>query len=106
MIASLIQLAIGVLLIVSMWKIFEKLGEQGWKAIVPIYNIIVLMQILKWDLWKIVFFFIPIVNLYFAFLFYRDLAAKFGKGSGYAIGILFLSFIFLPMLAFKEEVVA
>lgn len=100
---ALIYLAVCVLMLVSMWKIFEKLGEAGWKSLIPIYNVIVLLQLLKWDLWKIVLFIIPLVNIIFSFLLMKDLAARFGKGTGYAVGLFLLSFVFLPMLAFKEE---
>lgn len=103
MVAIIIYLAVCVLMLVSMWKILEKLGEAGWKSLIPIYNIIVLLQLLKWDLWKIVLFIIPIVNIIFSFLLMKDLAARFGKGTGYAVGLFLLIVVFLPMLAFKEE---
>lgn len=99
---AIIYLAILALMLVSMWKIFVKLGIDGWKSIIPIYNLIVLMEALKWDLWKIILFLIPIVNIVFGFLLLKDLAAKFGKGIGFAIGLFFLSFIFLPILAFSD----
>lgn len=107
MIGSIIQLLLGVLVIVSLWKIFEKFGEPGWAAIVPIYNLYILLRIIGWEPIKILFFLIPIYNIYLAFLCYKELAAKFGKGTtAYAIGILLLPFIFLPMLAFQEDVIA
>lgn len=102
----LFYLAVIILMLVSMWKIFEKLGEDGWKSIIPIYNFIVLLQIVKWDLWKIILFFIPVVNIIFLFLLYNELGGKFGKGTGFTIGILFLPFVFLPLLAFNAEVVS
>lgn len=102
-IVSLIYLAVGVLMLAGMWKIFVKLGEDGWKAIIPIYNLIVLLPILKWELWKIVLLFIPIVNIVFSFFLNRDLAARFGKSTGFAVGMFILPFIFYPMLGFKEE---
>lgn len=105
-IISILYLAIIVLMIMGYWKIFEKLGEPGWKCLIPIYNIIVLMEKINWDVWKIVLFFIPIAQIIFAFLFWRDLGAKFGKGTGFAIGLMFLPFIFIPLLGFKGEVVA
>jgi len=103
---AILYLAVCALMLVSMWKIYEKLGTDGWKAIIPIYNTIVLLELLKWDIWKIVLFFIPVVNIVFSFLLMRDLAKKFGKGDGYAVGLFLLSIVFIPMLAFKEDVVA
>lgn len=96
----MISLILYVLTVIGLWKIFEKLGEAGWKSLIPIYNLIVLLQLLKWDLWKIVLFIIPLVNLFFTFMLWWDLSKKFGKGAGFAIGILFLPFIFIPILGF------
>lgn len=44
-ISSLISLAVGVLMIIAMWKIFTKAGEAGWKAIIPIYNMYIMFKI-------------------------------------------------------------
>ncbi len=94
------MLAFAVLMIASMWKVFAKAGKPGWAAIVPIYNIVVLLEIIRKPMWWIVMFFIPIVSLIFAILMYVELAKVFGKGGGFAAGLIFLSPIFLPILAF------
>lgn len=104
MFASLIQLACIVLIVVSLWKIFEKFGEKGWAAVIPFYNLYVLIRIVGWKPVKFWFFFIPIYNIYLAYLLYKDLAAKFDCGTpAYAIGLLLLPFVFLPLLAFRSE---
>ncbi|NDV80423.1 DUF5684 domain-containing protein [Bacteroides sp. 51] len=103
----MIGLIINILIIVGMWKIFEKLGEAGWKAIIPIYNMIVLAQALKWtEVWKIVMLFVPVVNIYFVILLMNDLSKRFGKGVGFTVGLILLSFIFIPVLGFGAEPVA
>lgn len=102
LVVNIIQLAVGILVIASLWQIFVKAGEEGWKAIIPIYNYIVLLQIVGRPVWWIILFFIPLVNLVILFLVFKDLAEGFGKGTGYAIGMLLLSVIFLPMLAFGD----
>lgn len=43
---SLIILAFYVLIIVAQWKIFTKAGQEGWKALIPIYNVVVLYKII------------------------------------------------------------
>lgn len=104
---SLIQFLVCIISLVSLWKIFEMFGEKGWAAIIPFYNLIVLLRIVKWEPYKFWLFFIPIYNIYLAYLLYKDLAAKFGQGTpGFAVGILLLPFIFLPLLAFKSKPVA
>jgi len=94
--------ALFLLLVVSMWKVFAKAGKPGWAAIVPIYNIVVMLEITGKPLWWIVLFFIPLVNFVAAILLSLALAEKFGKGAGFGIGIAFLSFVFLPILAFGD----
>lgn len=99
--SSIISLAIMVLMIVSMWKINTTFGQPGWACIIPFYNIIVLLRIVGWDPVKFWFFFIPIYNIYLSFMLLKDLAAKFGKDTGFAVGLFFLGFIFFPLLAFN-----
>jgi hypothetical protein len=93
-------LAISLFIIVSMWKVYTKAGKPGWAAIIPIYNLVVLLQIVRKPLWWIVMFLIPFVNFIFCILVYVELAKSFGKGVGFAIGLLFLSPIFMAILAF------
>ncbi|WP_147868253.1 DUF5684 domain-containing protein [Stieleria maiorica] len=97
-----IQLAILVVVIAGLWKTFEKAGKPGWGAIIPIYNIILLLQIAGRPIWWIVLFFIPLVNLILAIIVSIDVAKNFGKGVGYGIGLAFLGFIFYPMLGFGD----
>ncbi|MEQ9499411.1 MAG: DUF5684 domain-containing protein [Deltaproteobacteria bacterium] len=99
-IGGLIYLAIIIGVIAGMWKIFAKAGKPGWAAIVPIYNIIVMLEITEKPIWWIVLFLIPIVSLVAAVLIMIGLAEKFGKGAGFGIGMAFLPFIFIPMLGF------
>ena len=103
MFGVLAYLGVVVLVIVSIWKIFEKAGKPGWAAIVPFYNIIVLLEIVKKPIWWIVLILIPLVNIVVAIIVYVELAKAFGKSAGFGIGMIFLSFIFLPMLAFGDD---
>lgn len=99
-VGTFLYLILLVVLIAALWKIFTKAGKPGWAAIVPFYNLIVLLEIVGRPLWWIVMFLIPFVNIVFAFLLVIDLAKSFGKGIGYAMGLIFLSPIFYPMLGF------
>src|SRR5262245_37900984 len=84
------------------WKLFDKAGKPGWAALVPIYNMVVFLEIVGKPIWWIVLMFIPIVSLVIALILSVSLAERFGKGTGFGIGIAFLGFIFLPMLAFGD----
>jgi len=46
--------------------------------------------------------FIPFVNFVIAIIMYLAFAEKFGKGAGFAMGLVFLPFIFFPILAFGD----
>jgi hypothetical protein len=101
-IAALLYVAIIVLIIASMWTIYTKAGKPGWACIIPIYNIIVLLEIVGKPWWWIFLFCIPLVNIVFLIMMYHALSLSFGKSAGYTVGIIFLSFIFLPILAFGD----
>jgi hypothetical protein len=98
----LVELLVLVLYVVSMWKVFVKAGKPGWAAIIPIYNIIVLLEVAERPLWWIILFFIPIANLVVLIIVSLDVARVFGKGTGFGIGLWLLGFIFYPILAFGD----
>ncbi len=97
-----VWLAIFVLTIAGMWKIFIKAGKPGWACLIPIYNLIVLLEIAGKPVWWFILFLIPLVNLVVAILVVIALAERFGKGVGFAIGLLLLPFIFYPLLGFGD----
>ena len=104
-IGGLLYLGIIVLVVAGMWKLFEKAGKPGWAAIIPIYNIIVMHEIVGRDVWKIVLLLIPLVNIYFGITLYVSLAKSYGKyGIGNYLFIIFLGFIAVPMWGFSDEV--
>jgi len=97
-----IMLFIVVFMIVSMWKIYEKAGQPGWASIVPIYNIIIYIKIIKKPMWWIIMFLIPVVNYVFLIWSVNLLSKRFGKDVGFTIGLLLLGFVFYPILAFGD----
>lgn len=103
MLALLIQLAIFVLIIAGLWKVFTKAGKPGWAAIIPIYNFIVLLEIAGKPIWWILLLLIPCVNIVIAILVWIDVAKAFGKGAGFGVGLALLGFIFIPILGFGSD---
>ncbi len=97
-----IYLAIIVLMIASMWTIFSKAGKPGWASIVPIYNLIVLLEIVGKPWWWLLLMLIPIVNIVILIIVWHNLSLSFGKGGGFTVGLILLSIIFLPILAFGD----
>ncbi|HAU37903.1 MAG TPA: signal peptidase I [Phycisphaerales bacterium] len=93
-------LALIAFLIVAMWKMFTKAGKPGWAAFVPFYNQYVMVQIAGLDIIWFVLTFIPIANIIAAFKINIGIAQNFGKSAGFGVGLVFLPFIFVPILGF------
>lgn len=98
----IIWCAVMVVYIAAMWRIFTKAGQPGWASIVPIYNAIVMLQIAGKPVWWILLYFIPIVNIVVAIMVLHNISLNFGKGVGFTLGLLFLGFIFIPLLAWGD----
>jgi len=95
--------AVCIFSIVCMWRIFKKAGKNGWEAIVPVYNIIVLLEIVELPVWYIALFMVPFGNIYAIFKIYIELAHKFGKSTGFGVAMTFCSIVCLPILAFGNN---
>lgn len=102
--SSFTMFVLAILTIVAMWKVFQKAGKPGWASIIPIYNLVVFLEIINKPIWWVIFFFIPVVNIFFAFIMWHELAKTFGKDITYTIGLFFLPFIFIPILGFGDAV--
>jgi len=85
------------------WKIFVKAGKPGWASLIPIYNYVVLLEIAGRPLWWLLLMFIPLVNLVIGIVLVFDVARKFGKGVLFGLGLIFLWFLFTPILAFDDS---
>lgn len=88
--------------LVSMWRIYKKANQPGWAAIVPFYNIIVWLRIISKPSWWLILLFIPLINIIISIWMINLLAKKFERNVGFSVGLIFLSVIFFPLLAFKE----
>ena len=99
----IIYLAVVVLMFASMWVIFQKAGLEGWKAIIPIYNTYCLCKITWGNGWIFLSLIVPIVNIVVGIMTMYKLAKVFGKGAGFCIGLIFLSIVFYPLLAFSDS---
>lgn len=80
----------------------KKAGQPLWAGFVPLYNVYLGLKIAGRPGWWLILFFIPVVNIVVGIIFYIDLAKSFGKGTGFGVGLLFLGFIFLPILALGD----
>ena len=101
-IGGIVGLGIAIFFIACAWRIFTKAGEPGWAAIVPIYNLIVILKIAGKPGWWFLLYFIPLVNIVIGIIVMIALAERFGKTAGFGIGLALLSPIFMPILAFGD----
>jgi len=95
-------LIILVISIIGHWKVYEKAGKPGWAAIVPIYNLIVLLEIVGKPVWWIFLFIVPCVNIIFFIWTLNLLSKSFGQSEGFTIGLVLLNTIFICILGFGK----
>jgi len=102
MIGAIIGVYAGIIIFVYaiFWKIFTKAGHPGWKAIIPFYNYYIYAKIIGKPGYWLVLFIIPYVSAIFLIWSINLLRKKFDKSLGYFFGLLFLPYVFFPMLAF------
>lgn len=101
-VSGAVTLALFVLLFAAIWRIFTKAGEAGWKSLIPVWNLIVLLRIAGRPSWWVVLLLIPLVNIVALVVMYVDVAKAFGKGTGFGLGMALVGFVFLPILAFGD----
>jgi signal peptidase I len=63
------------------WKLYQRAGRKAWEAAIPVYNAVVLMQIINRPKWWVVLFFIPIVNLIIIPVTWVETIRSFGRNS-------------------------
>jgi hypothetical protein len=99
----LIYLVLVAVVLVGMWRMFEKAGEKGWKALIPLYNTWVLLEIAGKPGWWIVLLLIPFVNFVVLIIVSLELAKRFGKSAMFAIfGLLLFPYVGYSMLGLGD----
>lgn len=98
----LISFGFTIFLIAAQWKVFTKAGQPGWAALIPILNGIVFLKIVEKPVWWVILFLIPLVNIVVGFIVNIELAQRFGKTTGFGVGMTLLPFIFIPILGFGD----
>lgn len=96
----IIMIGLALFMIAAYWRVFTKAGKPGWAVLIPIYNAYVLLKIAGKPGWWLLLYLIPLVNIIIAIIVVFALAERFGKGAGFAIGMLLLPIIFYPILGF------
>lgn len=90
--------------IAAMWILFTKAHEEGWASIVPFYNMYVASKITWGSGWLFLLLLIPIADIVIWIITMVKLAQVFGKGGGFACGLIFLNTIFECIIAFDNSI--
>jgi len=98
-----LYVALVVFAILTVWRINRKANKPGWAAIVPVYNYVVVLEIVGRPIWWILLSFVPLVNIYVAFVVALDLAKSFGKSTAFGVGNFLVPIITYPILAFSKN---
>jgi len=102
MVTMAVALAIVAVGIAGLWKVFTKAGQPGWAVLVPFYNVLIVLRIVgRPDIW-LLFCLIPGVSVVIGIILCVDLAKSFGKDTLFAIGLILLPIVFLPILGFGD----
>jgi len=99
-IGLLVYCAILLVVIAGGWKIFTKAGQPGWAVLIPIFNAYILLKVVGRPWWWLILMLIPFVNFIVSIVVCNDLSKSFGRGLGTTLGLIFLPFIFVPILGF------
>lgn len=91
------------LMLISRWRIFQKAKLPGRGAIILFYNIYLILKLAGKPNWTWWLLFPPVLWILMIVAHFK-IAEKFGKGTGFALGLWFLPVIFYPILAFSKDV--
>ena len=99
---TIFMIIVMIVIVVANWKIFTKAGKPGWAILIPIYNVIVMLEIVKKPIWWTIMLFIPVVNVVFAIMIIYAFVLKFGKPGWHVVLALFVGIIYYPYIAFSD----
>lgn len=98
-----ILIVIAIIYFISLAKVFKKANRSGIAAIIPIYNILIMLEIVNMPSWYIILFFVPIVNIVLSLVLFYKIARSFRKTSTFSLLTMLFPFIFIPIIAFSDS---
>ena len=99
----MLAIALYTVFVIGTWKVFTKADRPGWWSIIPIWNAIVLLQISGRSGWWVLGYLVPLLNLFVHVRWAIEMAQSFGRGTWFAIGLVFLEPLFLIILGFNDS---
>jgi signal peptidase I len=99
----IILILLFIISVIGLYGIFQKAGEQGWKVLIPVYNLYIWVKIADKPLWWIIFLLIPYINIFMVMLLMVELLKGFNKDTiGNQVLCILFPFVFFPMLGFGK----
>ena len=96
-------LLFSLLLSCSSYKIFEKAGKKRWQSFIPIYNLVIMLDIIKLSKFYFLLLLLPITNVLIIYIMLYRLSIVFITEKKFAIGLILCAVIFLPILNYSSE---
>jgi hypothetical protein len=99
----IVDIVIIVLVIAGLWTTLSKAGKPGWGAIIPFFNIYLIIKMAERPGWWLILYFIPIVNFIIAIIVALDVSKNFGHGAGFGILLWLFPMIMYLVLGFGSS---
>ncbi len=98
---AVIGAIISIAVAIGLWKMFEKAGYEGYRAIIPLYNMFTLTEMSGMNGWYFLLCLIPYIGVIIWLVMVSSrIALAFGKDNIYAVGLILVPYVFYPVLGF------
>lgn len=86
------------------WHLYQKAGRKAWEAAVPVYNAVVMLDIMKRPKWWVILMFLPIISPIIIMVMWVDFIRSYGKrGIGDAILVIATLGFYIYYLNYVEK---
>ncbi len=98
-----VALAITIATIAALWQLFVKAGRPGWHSLIPVYDVIVWLNLVGRPWWYVLALVTPVTAVILWAILGFGTARSFNRGILFSLGVTFMPFIFLPILGFGNS---
>ena len=98
-----IIIALTLIMMASMWIIFEKAGEKGWSSLIPFHSFYCMLRMANKPNWWMILYLNPITNIVVSIWAMNRIVKRLGYNEGHTVGIVFFPMIFLPIVGLGDN---
>ncbi|MEM6803575.1 MAG: DUF5684 domain-containing protein [Bacteroidota bacterium] len=91
------------LLYLSLYRIFEKAGEKGWKAFIPFYNLYTYVKVAGYEGMSFLLMLVPILNVFYYWSVNIKMAKRFGHSGAFGFFMSFFPYLYMLILSFGDN---